>query len=61
MYGFIVIGITNILNTLNVSKRKIKGISTIFIIFFMGLANFVPSVVRACIMTIVALLARYFL
>ncbi len=56
--GFVIIGLTYLLKLLNVSKRKIKAISGIFLIAFMVLANFPPSVVRACTMTILVLLSR---
>lgn len=58
MCGFILMGITLLLSKLKVSKLKIKLISGIFLIFFMILTGFTPSVIRACIMAGLSILAR---
>lgn len=60
MYGFIIIGLTSCLNYIKLSKSKIRLISTIFLIIFMAITNFTPSVTRASLMTILILLARKF-
>lgn len=59
--GFVIIGLTTCLNAINASKRKIKLITAIFLIFFMALTGFTSSVVRACTMSIIILLSRDFL
>ena len=59
--GFVIIGLTTCLGTLNVSKRKIKLITAIFLLLFMALTGFTPSVIRSCIMSIIILLSRTFL
>lgn len=56
--GFIIIGIATTLNSINVSKRKIRIITAIFLLIFMALTGFTPSVVRACIMSIIVIMAR---
>lgn len=55
--GYIIIGLTYLLNRKNGSKRKIKAITAIFLIIFMAISNFTASVVRACIMSIMLLLS----
>ena len=56
--GFVIMGITILFDKLNVSKSKISAISTIFLVTFMALSGFTPSVVRAGIMSIVLLMSR---
>ena len=58
MSGFIIIGINILFRPINVSKRKITLISTMLILMFMILANFVLSVIRVCIMTSLMLMAN---
>lgn len=53
----ICMGITYVLKKLNLSKRIISKISVIFLIFFIFLIEGTPSVQRACIMTILVLMA----
>lgn len=57
MYGIIVIGITTLLKRLNAPKRKIDAICSIFLILFMFLTGFTPSVLRACIMAELGILS----
>ena len=54
--SYVILAMTIILNK---TGKKISAISTIIVlVFFMTLANFTPSVVRACIMSIIALVAK---
>lgn len=54
--SYIILGLTYILNSF--SKRRRYIITIIFLIFFMFLTNFVPSVVRAVTMAIIAIIAK---
>ncbi len=53
--SYILLGLTYILNILKLHKRWSKVLLIIFLIFFMALVDFTPSVTRACIMSIMAL------
>ena len=50
--GNISIGILYLLGKLKIHKKKSKLICIVFLIFFMALVGFTPSVTRACIMII---------
>lgn len=54
--SYIILGLTYFLN--GFSKRRRYIITIIFLIFFMFLTNFVPSVVRAVTMAIIAIIAK---
>ena len=56
--GYVITGITILLNRKNASKRKIKAITAILLLVFMAITNFTPSVVRACTMSILLLISR---
>lgn len=58
MCGILVIGTTYLFSKINLSKRKISVISTIFLFIFMQITGYTPSVVRACIMALLNLIAR---
>ena len=55
--SYILLGITTFLHILKFHKRWSKIIVIVFLIFFMALVGFTPSVTRACIMSIISLLA----
>ena len=55
--SYILLGITTFLQLLKLHKRWSKIIVIAFLIFFMALVGFSPSVTRACIMSIIQLLA----
>lgn len=56
--SYILLGITKVVEFLKLHKRWSNFIIIIFLIFFMALVNFTPSVTRACIMAILNLLAQ---
>lgn len=58
MCGIIIIGITTLLKKIKLSKYKINIICGIFLILFMFLTGFTPSVVRACIMAGLGIIAE---
>lgn len=58
MCGIIVMGITLFLKKIKVPKRKINAICTIFLVLFMFITGFTPSVIRACIMAGLGILAE---
>lgn len=58
--SYIVLGITYILSRSKVSKRCIYIFTIIFLIFFMFITNFTASVIRACIMGILMIVAKIF-
>ena len=53
---YIILGLTILLNKTN--KRFAKIITILFLIFFMALTNFTPSVMRACFMGIIMLVSK---
>ncbi len=55
--NFLLIGLTILLSNLNVSKRKINAISTIFLIIFVFITGFTASVIRASFMAILKILS----
>lgn len=55
--SYLLLGITSFLSTIKLHKRWSKLIVIVFLIFFMALVEFTPSVTRACIMAILTLLA----
>lgn len=55
--SYILLGITTIVQKLKFHKRWSKIFLITFLIFFMALVGFTPSVTRACIMAILQLLA----
>lgn len=58
--SYILLAITNLLKHMNIHKRWSKILVIIFLIFFINLVGFSPSVTRACIMAILNLLADIF-
>ena len=56
--SYIIIGLTILLN--NFGRRYSSILSILFLIFFMYITSFTPSVVRACIMGIILLGSRIF-
>lgn len=56
--GIIIIGLTTFLKKIKVSKQKINVISCIFLILFMFITGFTPSVIRAAIMAGLGILAN---
>lgn len=58
MFGFALIGLTTLLSVLKASKSKIRAISGIFLIAFMFITGFTTSVIRACIMAGLGIVAR---
>lgn len=57
---YIVLGLTYILDKIKIQKRKITIITITFLIFFMFITGFTPSVVRACVMGILVLGSNLF-
>lgn len=55
---YLLLAITTLVKYLNLHKRWSKLFVIIFLIFFMALTGFTPSVTRACIMSILNLLAE---
>ena len=55
--SYILLGITTFLGLFKLHKRWSKIIVIVFLIFFMALVGFSPSVSRACIMSIISLFA----
>ncbi len=55
--SYILLGITTFLGFFKLHKRWSKIIVIVFLIFFMALVGFSPSVTRACIMSIISLFA----
>ena len=55
--SYILLGITTFLQILKTHKRWSKIVIIIFLIFFMALVGYTPSVTRACIMSIISLMA----
>ncbi len=55
--SYILLGITTFLQVLKAHKRWSKIVIIIFLIFFMTLVGYTPSVTRACIMSIISLMA----
>ena len=53
--SYIILGLTFILNRSKVSKRWIYIFTILFLILFMFITNFTPSVIRACTMAILVL------
>lgn len=58
--SYILLGINTLIQKLKFHKRWCKIPLIIFLLFFMDLVNFTPSVTRACIMAILQLLASIF-
>lgn len=58
--SYLILGIAFILNTIRFKKQKIYLITILFLIFFMFVVGFSPSVVRACIMGSILLGAKIF-
>lgn len=56
--SYILLGITKLVEFLKLHKRWSNFIIVIFLMFFMALVDFTPSVTRACIMAILNLLAQ---
>ena len=56
--GIVLIGLTTLLKTINVSKRKISVITAMFLVLFMLVTGSTPSVVRAVIMAELVILSR---
>ena len=55
--SYLLLGITTFLNGIKMHKRWSKMVVIVFLIFFMALVEFTPSVTRACIMAILTLTA----
>lgn len=55
--SYILLGLTKVLQKLKLHKRWGKILLISFLLFFMALVGFTPSVTRACIMTILQLFA----
>lgn len=55
--SYFLLGISFLLEKQKIAKRKIKIILIIFLLFFMALVGFTPSVTRACVMTILQILS----
>lgn len=55
--SYLLLGITTFLDKLKIHKRWSKIIVILFLLFFMALVEFTPSVTRACIMCILSLMA----
>lgn len=58
--NYLVLGILFSLRKVDLGKRTIYIFTSIFLLFFMFLTGFTPSVVRACIMGILSLFAKIF-
>lgn len=58
MSGIIIIGLTTLLKVINASKSKIRAITAIFLMAFMFVTGFTPSVVRAVIMAELGIISR---
>lgn len=58
MYGIVIMGLTILLKAINVPKSKIGAITAIFLIAFMFVTGFTPSVVRAVIMAELGIISR---
>ena len=58
--SYLIFGITFFLNVIRFKKRYVYTITILFLIFFMFVVGFSPSVVRACIMGSVLLGAKIF-
>lgn len=56
--SYLLLGLGTFLNLLKLHKRWSKLVIILFLIFFMVLIDFTPSVTRACIMCILTLLAE---
>lgn len=55
---YIVIGLSFILSKSRISRKSTHGVTIIFLILFMFITRFSPSVVRACIMGIIMLFSK---
>lgn len=53
--SYIVLGLTYVLQNSIIGKKNGKIVCIIFLLFFMAITNFTPSVTRACIMAILTL------
>ena len=56
--SYMLLGITSFFNIIKLQKRWSKLLLIFFLIFFMALIGFTPSVTRACIMCILTLIAE---
>lgn len=55
--SYIILGLTYVLQNSIIGKKNGKIVCIIFLLFFMAITNFTPSVTRACIMAILTLLS----
>lgn len=53
--SYIILGLTYVLQNSIIGKKNGKIVCIIFLLFFMAITNFTPSVTRACIMAILTL------
>ena len=53
--SYIILGLTYVLQNSIIGKKNEKIVCIIFLLFFMAITNFTPSVTRACIMAILTL------
>ena len=53
--SYIILGLTYVLQNSIIGKKKKKIVCIIFLLFFMAITNFTPSVTRACIMAVLTL------
>jgi len=60
MCGIIIIGLTTFLKRIKLPKQKINAICSIFLILFIFITGFTPSVIRAMIMASLGILANRF-
>ena len=58
--SYILLGITNFLKVIKLPKKFSIIFSILFLIFFMMIVGFTPSVTRSCIMAILTLSAEFF-
>ena len=56
--SYIIVGLTYITQNLIMGKRKGRVFCIFFLIIFMAITNFTPSVTRACIMAILTLVSK---
>ena len=53
--SYIILGLTYVLQNSIIGKKNEKIVCIIFLLFFMAITNFTPSVTRACIMAVLTL------
>ena len=56
--GYIIMGVSIILNSVKIGRKAINSLTIIFLIFFIAITDFSPSILRACIMGSIMLLSN---